>query len=78
MWKSFQALEQKHQLIFAVVIGSALILFWRGIWGLSDLIGALIFPQNQWAYFLALLVFGFIVLAGSGLLMKELVGWRSA
>ena len=74
MWKSFQALKSHHQVIFAVIIGAALILFWRGIWGLADLVAPLILFNNPWLYFSAMVVAGFIVLAGSGLLMRELAG----
>jgi len=76
MWKSFQALKSHHQVLFAVIIGAALIMFWRGLWGLADLLGPLVFSENLWLYYSSLVVFGFLVLAGSGLLMKELVGWR--
>jgi len=77
MWKTFQALENHHKVIFAVIIGAALILFWRGIWGLADLVGPLVLFNNPWFYFSAMAIIGFLVLAGSGLLMKELVGWRN-
>lgn len=76
MWKTFQALEQHHQVLFALLIGSALIIFWRGIWGLADLLFPILLFNNPWYYFSAMVLIGFLVLAGSGLLMKELVGWR--
>jgi len=74
MWKSFQALKSHHQVIFAVLIGAALILFWRGIWGLADLVAPIILFNNPWLYFSAMVVIGFLILAGSGLLMRELAG----
>ncbi len=30
-------MKREHQVIFAVVIGFAVISFWRGVWGLLDL-----------------------------------------
>ncbi|MBU1120476.1 hypothetical protein KJ660_01225, partial [Candidatus Micrarchaeota archaeon] len=36
MLKQFCELRSHHQLIFALIIGFAVISFWRGMWGLLD------------------------------------------
>jgi len=36
-------MKAKHQLVFMILIGFAVISFWRGIWGLMDVY---LFPAN--------------------------------
>jgi len=44
MFKKIADMESKHQIIFAILIGFAVVSFWRGIWGLSDIY---LFPANE-------------------------------
>jgi hypothetical protein len=43
MIQGFKQMRPAKQIIFAVVIGFAIIAFWRGIWGLLDIY---LFPNN--------------------------------
>ncbi|MFH1586880.1 MAG: hypothetical protein ABID38_03425 [Candidatus Diapherotrites archaeon] len=36
IYGSFQRLKEHHQIIFAIIIGTAIIIFWRGAWVLAD------------------------------------------
>jgi len=36
MIKKISKMKSHHQLLFAIIIGFAVISFWRGVWGLSD------------------------------------------
>ncbi len=36
IYDSFQNLKEHHQVVFAVIIGAAIIIFWRGLWVIAD------------------------------------------
>ncbi|MBI2039848.1 hypothetical protein HYT18_02135 [Candidatus Microgenomates bacterium] len=46
MLKTFR---KKHKYLYYLLLGIALVLFWRGFWGLMDLY---LFPQNQFLSYL--------------------------
>lgn len=60
-----------RDVVRAVLIGTAVVLFWRGAWGLLDLY---FFPDNQTFSFLASLVVGIGILYFTKTLFKELLG----
>lgn len=76
MLKYFNKLKSHHQIMFSVVIGFSIVLFWRGIWGLMDLLTTPMYAGEYYSVYLASFlgsaIIGLLVLAGSGLLMKEL------
>ena len=39
----FAKLRKRNKILFTILVGTAVILFWRGVWGLAD---ELIFPEN--------------------------------
>ena len=43
MLKKIPELKKKHQVLTAVLVGTSVIAFWRGVWGLFDLY---LFPSN--------------------------------
>ena len=43
MLKRMNKMKSKHQILFAILIGFAVISFWRGLWGLMD---EYFFPHN--------------------------------
>ena len=69
MLRRFSRLKQRHQLIFAVVIGFAVVAFWRGSWGLMDIY---LLPGNYEASFWASLLLGIAILIISHMAVKEL------
>ena len=53
----------------ALIIGTAVILFWRGVWGLFDLY---LFPDNLLLRYLVSLILGLAILITTHTLVKEL------
>jgi len=41
--KKFSQLKKNHKVIFAIIIGFAVVSFWRGAWGILD---TYLFPNN--------------------------------
>jgi len=70
MLKAFKKLETTHQKLFALIIGVAVIMFWRGIWGLLDVY---LFPNDPALRFLISAIIGLTVLAACDVVIKELV-----
>lgn len=69
MFTAFKRLKAHHQKIFSVIIGTALIMFWRGIWGLLDLY---FLPKNAGLSFLLSAIIGLGILATCHVMIKEL------
>lgn len=44
MWSKFKTWKRHHQAILGLLLGAAVIAFWRGIWGLLDVF---LFPGNS-------------------------------
>jgi hypothetical protein len=63
-------LEARHQTIFAVIIAFAVILFWRGVWGLMDLY---LIPENAELSFLVSIAVGLGILVATHYVTKELM-----
>lgn len=62
-------LERKHPILYAIFVGSAVVLFWRGLWGLLDLY---LFPNNYLVSSVISLVLGILILGLTHHLTKEL------
>ena len=60
MIESYKKLKRKHKNIFAFFVIIALILIWRGVWGLADIF---LFPSNQTISFLFSIIIGLVILA---------------
>ena len=67
MINSFKKLEKKHKFIFALIIGVAVALFWRGIWGIAD---ELIFPDNYLLSSVVSVIIALIILSITNYLIK--------
>ncbi|MBU0458525.1 hypothetical protein KJ652_06620 [Patescibacteria group bacterium] len=52
-------IERKHPVFNSILIGTAIVLFWRGIWGLLDLY---LFPNNETASFAFSALLGILIL----------------
>jgi len=70
MLAAFKQLKAHHQKLFAIIIGTAMIMFWRGVWGLLDLY---LLPNNLGLSFLLSAVIGLGILVVCDVLIKELM-----
>ena len=57
------------QILFALLIGFAVISFWRGVWGLLDIY---LLPNNQSASFWISIIIGIVILTATHYSVKEL------
>ncbi|MFH1224723.1 MAG: hypothetical protein V1676_02875 [Candidatus Diapherotrites archaeon] len=69
MLRYFAKLQVQHQLIFAVIIGIAMVSFWRGMFGLENLY---LFPENPPLSYMVSLIAGFAILIASDYVIKKL------
>jgi hypothetical protein len=67
--KAFKNLKSHHKIVFSIIIGFAVISFWRGIWGLLD---EYLFPSNIGLSLWTSVVVGILILIVTGYVMKEL------
>lgn len=58
----------KHA-FYALLIGTSMIMLWRGIWGLLDFY---LFPDNRPVSYMTSITIGLIILYSSGRLVKKL------
>ncbi len=70
MLKKIPELKKKHQVLTAVLVGTSVIAFWRGVWGLFDLY---LFPNNPPISFLISVVIGILILWITDYMVKELM-----
>ncbi len=69
MINAFKRLKKNHKRVFAVIIATAIILVWRGLWGLADLY---IFPNNELYSYTVSITVGLIILISSHYMIKGL------
>ena len=60
---------KKRRMLHAVLIGLAVISFWRGMWGLMDLY---LFPNNELVSYIVSAIIGIIILYITHHITKEL------
>mgnify|MGYP003975882261 FL=1 len=70
MLRRISKLKSHHQIIFALLIGFAVVCFWRGVWGLLD---EFLVPQLPITSFTVSLRLGIIILLITDYLTKELM-----
>jgi len=61
--------EKKHHILTAMLLGAAIILFWRGIWMLAD---EFLFPGIPWLSASVGLLIGLLILYARGFHLREL------
>jgi hypothetical protein len=61
--------EKSYPTVNAIIIGSGVVFFWRGLWGILDLY---LFPNNPKVSFLASLFVGITILYVTHRITKEL------
>lgn len=69
MLKEIKKLKTRHKIIFSIIIGIAVVAFWRGVWGLLDIY---LFPDNLQLSLWASIIIGIIILIITGYVIKEL------
>jgi len=63
-------MKTHHQTIFGIIIATAVIAFWRGLWGLFDMY---LFPSNPVSRFATLVALGLLILIGTHKISKAFV-----
>ncbi|MBR9706638.1 hypothetical protein GOV14_06400 [Candidatus Pacearchaeota archaeon] len=63
-------LKKTEKILYALIIGFAVISFWRGIWGLWDIY---VFPKNIALSLWASTLVGLIILIGTHKVIRELM-----
>ncbi len=72
IFRKIRLMGSKRRVFFVLVVGSAVILYWRGLWSLFDLFFEYVLPDNRIiAAFISILV-GAAVLAGTGKIITAL------
>lgn len=66
--KSSNHLTTTH-VLYAILIGTSMIMLWRGVWGLLD---KYFFPQNQSVSYGLSVVIGLLILFFTGKIVKKL------
>ena len=56
-------------LLYALLIGTSMIMLWRGTWGLLD---TYLFPQSKTTSYMLSVIIGLIVLSMTGKIVKKL------
>lgn len=69
MFGHFRKLKSHHQVIFSIIIGLAVVFFWRGAWGIMDVY---IFPGHYELSSWVSLKLGIFILASTHYLTKKL------
>ena len=69
MYTKFKRMGSFKQILFALLIGFAVISFWRGVWGLLDIY---LLPNNQSASFWISIIIGIVILTATHYSVKEL------
>lgn len=65
-----QKFEKKHHIFTAMLVYAAMVLIWRGIWILGDI---LLFPETLLLSALSSILIGFIILYLRDFKLKELI-----
>ncbi len=53
------AVEKRYPVVSSVIVGTAVVLFWRGIWGIFDV---LLFPENEVMSYVLSMALGIVIL----------------
>jgi len=70
MFKKAKSFKKRHQILFALIIGLAVVSFWRGAWGILDIY---LLPNNYELSSWISMATGLVVLAATHYTVKELM-----
>lgn len=65
----FQKFRKNHSNLNSIIIGTSIIMFWRGCWGLMDLY---LFPDNEALSYIISIALGLLLLYLNDLRLKEI------
>jgi len=72
--KSFATLRKRNKVAFTIIVGIAIILFWKGTWGVMDIIfDKFLFQGHLFWSNVAAAVIGFALLSAAGLVLDRLM-----
>jgi len=69
MYSKFKRMGSFKQILFALLIGFAVVSFWRGVWGLLELY---LLPNNQAVSLWISIIIGVVILTATHYAVKEL------
>ena len=73
IWNVFQGMRTRNKFLFTIVVSTALVVFWKGVWGLSTIIfDEWIFRNHLFWSNVAATAVAVLVLAAAGVLMEKL------
>lgn len=70
-FEGMDKLERKHKIVFYLIIGTAIIMFWRGIWNLTD---EYLVPESFLFSNILSIVGALLILGASEYMIKYLAG----
>ena len=68
-FRRYRRFKKKHKLFHILLVALAVVMLWRGIWGILDLY---FFPNNSVASYLSSLIIAFAILYFDDFHLKEL------
>lgn len=70
----FERLKKRNKILFTFITAFAIVLFWKGSWGLADIIlDSVIFGGHIFWSNLTALIIGTVLLGGGGVLLEKIV-----
>ncbi len=70
---NFELLRKRNKVLFTLIVGGSIILFWKGMWGLFDIIfDEWLFHNHLFWSNMAASIIGLIVLVSAGLALEKL------
>ncbi len=73
IFKKIRRMGAHNKKFFVLVVASAMILYWRGLWALYDLFFEYMLPNNRITAAVISVVIGALILVGTGKLLDTLV-----
>ena len=70
MLKKISTFKRRHKVAFAIVIGFAVVAYWRGAWGIMDVF---LFPNNYGLRCIVSLALGMGLLAATHYIVEEMM-----
>ncbi|MBU0662405.1 hypothetical protein KKH30_03185 [Candidatus Micrarchaeota archaeon] len=73
IWEPFDGLRKRNKLLFTIIVAAGVVLFWKGVWELSNVVidnwlfGGHLFWANAFSILL-----GLVVVFLSGLVVEKL------
>ncbi|MFH1751916.1 MAG: hypothetical protein ABH821_03180 [archaeon] len=66
---AFQKLKKRNKILYTIIVSTAIILYWRGVWGLADELLLASFPKTS---YLISFILGIAILVIAGVALDKL------